>query len=212
MLYGWISRWLVAAVLAAAAALGGLALLGLLVTSLPPAVLFAGVYAAIAVAAICSSFIVVVGLVVSAKCAPLTPVAEISILGKRLVGFAKFSLAVATLFGTAAAGWVVARTLDSGGLEAHALSVLWEIVGAFVVGAAIVYWLWLSVDLMRLRRTHRVAAVAAWVKRTALPDFEQGLLRRVACAAIGDRLGIVGAFYLAPLLVAVLGVALTQYT
>lgn len=145
---------------------------------------------------------VVAGVAITAVVRPLEPVSEQSILGRRATGFAKFALAVAAVFGTAFIAWFVGERLSDVVTQAHAMDAAFQLLGISVMIAGMVFWMWLSVDLLRLGRRRRAKAVGV-LARTIGRHIPGGpeTAKAVAWTAVAGSGRILVAFYLAPILV-----------
>jgi len=147
----------------------------------------------------------VLGLAITAVVPPLIPMSEVSILGKRVTAFAKFALAVGALFGTAVFGWMVAvsyeSTVDNPGNFSTVTGQLIEVLSVPVLMAAIIYWVWLAVDLLRLRKRRRANAIDLLVRlgRRHLEVSSFGAeARHVAKFLLGDWWWVFYAYCMAP--------------
>ncbi|MFJ3395283.1 hypothetical protein [Leifsonia aquatica] len=181
----------------------------LALTAAPPSVrsfVFAAFIAAFAAALICT---VVTGIAVTAVIPPLRPVAEISVLGRRVMAFVKFGLATAALFSTAFITWLVAKTYDyyyDNHLgSADPTGQLSGTLGSALGFAAFVFWIWLSIDLLRIGARRRRSAVDVLARRMRRKPREGRVVRSICRALMGSKAWIVIAFYITPPLAVVLG-------
>ncbi|TFC61748.1 hypothetical protein [Cryobacterium sp. TMB1-7] len=145
---------------------------------------------------------VIVGVAVTTVIAPLAPVSEISVLGRRAVEFAKFALATAALFGTLLVGWMMNMTYESSfDMErfGQANEQMFQLLLLPVGVAAVVFWMWLSVDLLRIGKRRRRNAIDYLIRKLFPRSAKRlSLFRRLARDSMNTRLWIVCAFYIVP--------------
>lgn len=184
--------------------IGGVLVLGLFVAYAPQflvVIVGYGVFGAIAFGTVGTA---IVGVAITAVLPPLVPISEVSILGRRGVAFLRSVLAIAALFGTAFVGWVVAVSYESAAKNPERFS---EVTGQLlqllvlpVIVAAIVFWMWLSIDLLRIGHRKRANAIDLLVhKANQSPGVVRSFVRRGAKGTVRQWWWIVGAFYVVPL-------------
>ena len=166
-------------------------------------VILVGAWILLAVITVPALVTAAAGVAVTAVVPPLPPVANISVLGRRAMGFLRYSLAIAAVFATSYIGWGMASSYAAATEQSRFDQVTGEtmgLIGSAIATAAVVFWMWLSVDLLRLGRRHRRRAVLRLARSAGRLDPAAG---RVV-AAVGGRLLVSGlwiliSFYIAPL-------------
>lgn len=152
---------------------------------------------------------VVVGIAITAVLKPLVPVSEISVLGKRVMAFLKFALATTAVFGIAFVGWAVAMSYEPAVSDSKRFveitGQLMQLLSLPVAFAAIIFWMWLNIDLLRISRRKRANAIDLLARKTE-PYLmaHRDEARRVAKWLVGEWWWILFAFYLAPSIVILL--------
>jgi len=147
-----------------------------------------------------------VGLLVTAVVPPLPLVADVSILGRRAIGLTKFALATLALFSTAFIGWLVTVSYEEALTSAEGFSNATESLGQFILfpigGGAIVFWMWLSIDLLRVGGKRRRNALDVLVHRHgAFLGVQRRLVRGLLHGLVGGWKRIVTSFYIAPVII-----------
>ncbi len=113
-------------------------------------------------------FIVVIHACVAAVLPPPRPLATASVLGRHVVGLSKIvvvflgflgGLLLTTIITLGGDHWATSNGLNS------LMGQLWNVLLALAGGAAFVFWWWMAIDLIRLGRGRRLAAVDWWYKR-----------------------------------------------
>lgn len=157
---------------------------------------------------------VAIGITVTAVLPPLPRVADTSILGRRVVAFVKFGLAAGTLFATAVISWMVAKSYDYyyDGHESSAepTGQIVGLLGAAISVAALVFWVWLSIDLLRIGRRRRRNGVDIIMRRVRQGARDGRHVHRLARWVMSSKLWIVSAFYLAPAFATLLAVTVPR--
>jgi Na+-translocating ferredoxin:NAD+ oxidoreductase RnfD subunit len=146
------------------------------------------------------------GLLLTAVLPPLPPIADVSLLGRRAVGLTKFALATLALFSTAFIGWLVTVSYEEAMTSAEGFANATESLGQFVlipiVGGAMVFWMWLSVDLLRVGVKRRRNALDVLLHHHgSFLGSQRRLVRGLLHDLVGGWKRIVASFYVVPLVV-----------
>lgn len=184
-------------------------LLGLLTAYTPRPGLVVLANLIVIVFALAVSFSVAAGIAITASAPPMRKIADISVLGQRVMGFTKFFLACTALLGTTFVGWFINKTFDgvfeNNSSFADAWGPILEVLSVPVAAAAMFYWWWLSVDLLRLKRQGRFEALDALSKSVSSHlGSELRPLFSLARWTMSDWWWIVGAFYVFPVFILLL--------
>ncbi|WP_156316638.1 hypothetical protein [Leucobacter japonicus] len=141
---------------------GTLATLGVSQTSGLPIiqVVMIGVFMAIAFATVT---IAAFGFIVADTIPPLRPLAERSVLGKRIASYKNFGVSSAALLGTVYITWLITRSYEAGfhtgNRNFNSLAASFEILPFLLVFAAWVQLFLLTCDLFRIGYRRRMNAI-----------------------------------------------------
>lgn len=123
---------------------------------------------------------VALGMLLAANLPPLTPVAETSALGKRIVGVSRSLLGMLVFFGGMVVTWVITMDVALQG-QSHSpkiettLSSLFQLLLTAAPVVAYFYWMWIAADLIRVGKFGRIrAAKRLWQKACVRFDIVQG--------------------------------------
>ncbi|WP_294978991.1 hypothetical protein [uncultured Microbacterium sp.] len=121
-----------------------------------------------------------IGILIAIELPPVKPLADVSILGKNIVGFGKLAIGLLAFFGNTALAWIIALSVaakpdtDVASVQGQ----LWPLLASLVGAIAYVFWVWIAIDLTRAGRQARMNAVDSLADRTIARTSQLAIIDR----------------------------------